>query len=216
MASGPATVAAVMMIRPAGLDDAAAVVGVWAETWQAAYAGIMPAGFLAEVTGAEAVASRAGELARQLSDERFRAGLIVADTAAAPQPARPGPPRAGNPGQNAERTGIIGYARFGPERDDGAPALPLPVTPAAGGQAELYAIYVRPRMWSAGAGRALLAAVTERASALGYATLSLWVLEANSRARQFYERAGFTLTGESKSEGRFADVTEVGYQRPLG
>jgi GNAT superfamily N-acetyltransferase len=151
-------VAAVVTIRPASTDDAGPVARIRAESWQAAYAGIMPAGFLARVTGPDEVARRASELAVQ----------------------------------------------------------PLPVTPADGGKAELYAIYVRPQAWSTGAGRSLLAAVIERVSALRYATLSLWVLEANARARRFYQRAGFAPSGESKSEDRFGGVTEVRYARLLG
>jgi ribosomal protein S18 acetylase RimI-like enzyme len=197
-------VAAVVTIRPARPDDAGPVIGVWAEAWQAAYAGIMPADVLTRATGPDAVARRARELARQLADERCRNGLIVADKGA------PGPGDAQGAG------GVIGYARFGPERDADGPARLLPATPADGGRAELYAIYVRPQMWSAGAGRALIEAVIERVSALRYATLSLWVLAANSRARRFYERAGFTVTGEIKAENRFAGVTEVRYLRPLG
>lgn len=194
----------VVTIRPARPDDAAAVAEVWSQTWQAAYAGLMPADFLAEVTGWPAVARRADQLARELTDERCRQGLIVAETA---DPRRP---------DVSAETRIVGYARFGPERDADGPARPLPATPADGAKAELYAIYVRPQLWSAGAGRSLLAAVSERLAALRYGTLSLWVLEANARARRFYERAGFAATGETKHEGRFASVAEVRYARPLG
>jgi ribosomal protein S18 acetylase RimI-like enzyme len=189
-------VAGVVMIRPARPEDAAAVADVWAQTWQAAYAGLMPADFLSEVTSPPSVARRADRLARELTDERCRQGLIVTETADLP--------------------GIIGYARFGPERDTDGPARPLAVPAADGGKGELYAIYVRPELWSSGAGRSLLAEVIERMSALGYATLSLWVLEANARARRFYERAGFLATGEAKSEDRFARAAEVRYARPLG
>ena len=190
-----------MTIRLACPDDAGSVISVWAESWQAAYAGLMPADFLARVTGPDSVTRRTSELAHQLADERFRCGLIVADTV---------------PADGRGAGGVIGYARYGPQRDAGGPARPLPATPAHGGHAELYAIYVRPRMWSAGAGRSLIAEVIGRVAALGYATLSLWVLAANSRARRFYELSGFTATGESKAEDRFAGVTEVRYQRPLG
>lgn len=197
--------AAVVTIRPARPDDAGPVSGVWAESWQAAYSGIMPADFLAQVTGPDSVARRTSELARQLTGERYSEGLIVADTADAA-----GLADASGAG------GVIGYARFGPEREAGSLPRPLPASPAVGGRAELYAIYVRPQMWSAGVGRLLLAAVIERTSALRYATLSLWVLAANSRARRFYELAGFALTGESKAENRFAGVIAVCYARPLG
>lgn len=188
-----------MTIRLASPDDAAGVMGAWVESSQTAYAGLMPGDLLARVTSTETVARRTGILAGHLADERYRAGLLVAETGAAPAGAA-----------------IIGYARFGPEREAGSLARPLPATPAPGATAELYAIYVRPQMWSTGAGRSLLAEVIDRTTALRYGTLSLWVLEANARARRFYERAGFTATGERKVEDRYDRVPEVRYTRPLG
>jgi GNAT superfamily N-acetyltransferase len=197
-------VTGVVTIRPARPDDAAAVADVWSQTWRAAYTGLMPADFLAEVTGPQGVGRRVDQLARELTDERCRQGLIVAETADSRRP------------DVSAETRIVGYARFGPERDADGPARPLPATPADGAKAELYAIYVRPQQWSTGAGRCLIGAVIERVSALRYGTLSLWVLEANTRARRFYERAGFAATGESKTEDRFASVAEIRYARPLG
>jgi GNAT superfamily N-acetyltransferase len=193
-----------MTIRLASPDDAAAVVDAWADSSQAAYARLMPGDLLTRVTSPEAVARRTAILAGHLADERYRAGLLVAETAAAAQAA----------GRTANV--IAGYARFGPERDADSVPKPLPVTPAPGARAELYAIYVRPRMWSTGTGRTLLAEVIDRTTALLYGSLSLWVLEANAKARRFYERAGFAATGESKAEDRFGRVPEVRYARPLG
>ena len=54
-----------------------------------------------------------------------------------------------------------------------------------------------------------------RATAQQYASLSVWVLEDNHRARRFYERAGFAVTGESQVLDDLGGVTEIRYWRPL-
>ena len=86
---------------------------------------------------------------------------------------------------------IIGFAAFGPERgEDDRPGQPLPGPPDQD-RAELYALYVLPRHWSSGAGRALVDRALALAAEAGYADISLWVLEGNERGRRFYEQAGF-------------------------
>ncbi len=80
----------------------------------------------------------------------------------------------------AELNGAVGgFAVCGPNRD-------------APGPGELYALYVDPDSWSSGIGQALLQRV-EQCLAGDYPAATLWVLEANSRARRFYERSGWIL-----------------------
>ncbi|MFG1817151.1 GNAT family N-acetyltransferase [Kribbella sp. NPDC049174] len=79
---------------------------------------------------------------------------------------------------------IAGYAGVGPERDPEAPAH----------TGELYALYVHPDHWGTGAGRALADAAVADLGDAGCTAVWLWVLEANSRARRFYARYGFTET----------------------
>jgi len=55
----------------------------------------------------------------------------------------------------------------------------------------LHDLAVLPSARSSGAGRALLAAVAERAQKLGCCKVTLEVREDNAVARRFYERAGF-------------------------
>ena len=68
---------------------------------------------------------------------------------------------------------------------------PYPLTPAGSEHevAELYALYVHPARWSTGTGRALMDQVLAKVRAAGYASITLWVLEANARARRFYASA---------------------------
>lgn len=76
------------------------------------------------------------------------------------------------------------YAAYGACRDDDLPDA-----------GEVQAIYAHPDHWSTGLGRALLPATIE---ALGVRPIVLWVLEANERARRFYEIAGFRSDGMRK------------------
>ena len=49
-----------------------------------------------------------------------------------------------------------------------------------------------------------------------YAEATLWVLEENPRARAFYERCGWSLDGERKSEERWGvSAAEVRYRKRL-
>jgi ribosomal protein S18 acetylase RimI-like enzyme len=86
----------------------------------------------------------------------------------------------------AEEEGrVAGFVSCGPPRDED---VPLP-------GAEIYAIYVRPELWRGGIGRALLDTATAHLRATGARTLVLWVLEANERARAFYEAMGWRPDG---------------------
>jgi GNAT superfamily N-acetyltransferase len=73
---------------------------------------------------------------------------------------------------------------------------------------ELFAIYVVPDHWGSGVGRELIAAGEERLRELGYTDAVLWVLEDNPRARQFYERAGWSDDGERRL------ITILGVEAP--
>ena len=103
-----------------------------------------------------------------------------------------GPPRV-----LAEADGqIVGFAVSGPTRDEDAP------TPY-----ELYALYTRAAYWGTGLGQTLWEAVRPDGAC------SLWVLEANARARGFYHRNGFTPDG-SREHYAGLDATEIRMVRP--
>lgn len=176
-----------LTIRPARPEDAEVIAAIRARSWQAAYVGVIPAGLLAESTSPASVTRQA----RRILDRWT--GMIVAEA-------------------DGE---VVGYANFGRERASGKPgSLPGPEQDSS--RAELYAIYVAPAHWSAGAGRALMDTVLDRAVAAGYKSISLWVLRDNPRARRFYERAGFAATGDSEVLADLGGVTEIRYVRALG
>lgn len=101
---------------------------------------------------------------------------------------------------------VAGWGCYGPYRDEGS-------TTADG---EVYALYVRPERIGTGVGRALMDALLARAESDGRASLLLWVLRENGRARRFYEKAGFTPDGaEEPFEVDGVAVPEVRYRRRL-
>ncbi len=82
--------------------------------------------------------------------------------------------------------------------------------------AELTAIYLLDREWGKGGGTMLLEEAHRAMERAGYTRATLWVLEGNLRARQFYEARGWTLDGAFKMEdfGSF-ELRELRYARPL-
>lgn len=81
---------------------------------------------------------------------------------------------------------------------------------------ELVSIYLLPQYMGRGYGKKLLQAATDELTRMGYDEISLWVLEENRRARDFYENMGFY------SSGRYMDdsiggkpVREIQYRRRL-
>jgi ribosomal protein S18 acetylase RimI-like enzyme len=107
---------------------------------------------------------------------------------------------------------IVGFVAFGRHcRQHGGDEY----VPGIG---EIYAIYVAPERWGTGAGHALLEAAREAMAAAGNAELRLWVLEANARARRFYERAGMAADGARDAytpPGAAAGLPEIRYAMRL-
>jgi GNAT superfamily N-acetyltransferase len=82
---------------------------------------------------------------------------------------------------------VVGFSSAGLNRDDDLPHL-----------VELYACYVRAQYWGSGLGARLMDAAIG-----GTAPASVWVFEANARARAFYRKHGFVEDGSSKPEPLF-------------
>jgi GNAT superfamily N-acetyltransferase len=93
----------------------------------------------------------------------------------------------------AEQGGqMVGFAVTEPSRDADA-------SPSTG---EVSLIYLEQEAAGKGIGRQLFAHAVEDLRQHGYAQAILWVLETNSRARRFYEAAGWRADGASKTEER--------------
>ena len=82
---------------------------------------------------------------------------------------------------------ILGFLRFGPDEDD----------PTAG---FVFLLYVLPARWRSGVGAALMAAGEARLREMGFTSAALAVLEANDRARRFYEQLGWRTDGARQHE----------------
>ena len=102
---------------------------------------------------------------------------------------------------------IAGWLALGQSRD-------ADVGPATG---EVWALYVSPARWSSGVGRQLWMHARRRLVVLGFHAVGLWVLAENSRARRFYEAAGFEPQLDSAKKFALGGnlVEEIRYVMPL-
>ena len=98
----------------------------------------------------------------------------------------------------------IGYVSVGPPRDLDAHA----------GDGELYAIYLMPEAVGTGVGHALMERAEAALAQLGYAAATLWVFEANARARRFYERHGWEAEPDS-GPGPWGWARSIRYRKAL-
>lgn len=86
----------------------------------------------------------------------------------------------------------------------------------ANGSGEIQALYVAPSRWRCGVGRELLNKGEHLLAEMEFAEASLWVLEANDRARLFYEARGWEPDGAIKTLSfTGVDVAEVRYRKAL-
>jgi len=169
-----------LVVRAVTPADVAAVTRLQIASWREAYAGIIPAGYLAAMSAAE---REQRHLAR-VRDPEPRAAYLL-----------------------AERDGaILGMTHVGPARDDD-------LDPATVG--EIWAMYVDPAAWSTGVGAALMRAALDHLCRHGARAASLWVLEANARARSFYEKWGFRPDGTRQVIELGQPVPEARYYRQL-
>jgi ribosomal protein S18 acetylase RimI-like enzyme len=76
---------------------------------------------------------------------------------------------------------------------------------------QITGLHVLPTEWGQGVGTALHDAAVATLAAQGVATVELWVIEANRRARRLYESKGWRLVPGVVLE--VAGITEVRYRR---
>ena len=101
---------------------------------------------------------------------------------------------------------IVGFVSAGASRGEDAKAR----------EGEIYAIYVLADCWDRGVGSNLLAHAERDLVSHGYTEAVLWCLSENTRARAFYELAGWRLDGATMTRS-FAgrDTEEVRYRIAL-
>lgn len=102
---------------------------------------------------------------------------------------------------------MVGFARFGPTRDKGEDTALV---------AEITQIYIAPEVWGRGLGKRLMSTALARLAASGYAQVTLWVLDTNSRARRFYERCGWVQDGAARRDDGYSfPMADVRYRKHL-
>jgi GNAT superfamily N-acetyltransferase len=100
---------------------------------------------------------------------------------------------------------LLGFTTCGASRDEDAGAT----------VGEVRTLFVAPRSWRRGVGRALMAAALDELRARGYREATVWSFAANDRANAFYEAHGFRRDGGERSEEVWARVLEIRYRRSL-
>ena len=98
--------------------------------------------------------------------------------------------------------GVVGFATVGPDAE----------LPGAG---LLFLMYVAPEWWGRGCGRVLMTASEAALRELGFRRAVLWVLEANARARRFYEAAGWSADGAHRVVEYGVPLDALRYERTL-
>ena len=136
-------------IRRASRRDAVAIGRVYVETWQAAYAGLLPDAMLAAMSDAR----QSAWWSRALADPGEARGIFVADD---------------------QDMGVVGFGSCGPVRDppEGLSGREIRV-------GEVYTLYVEPDFQNQGLGRRLLDALFRQLRADGCDTAVLWMLANN-------------------------------------
>lgn len=156
-------------VRSAMPEEAEAIARMHVRSWQAAYRGLFPDAYLDGLDWREWAERRRADIAD--GDKQVRVAV--------------------------DGTVVLGFASFGPTRDDDLPA----------GTPELYGIYLDPDRWARGLGGCLL-------DALPPGPLTLWVLADNERAIRFYTRHGFVPDGCTKEIDRGGHrAAQVRYRR---
>jgi GNAT superfamily N-acetyltransferase len=106
----------------------------------------------------------------------------------------------------AERAGRpAGFVVFGPSRDDDAAAT----------VGEVWALYVHPREWRRGVGRALVERALAGLRAADYREVTVWTLAESPRNLGFYEALEFRRDGAEQHRPSFGSPLEVRFRRPL-
>jgi GNAT superfamily N-acetyltransferase len=176
----------VIEVREATIDDADAIATVHIDGWRAGYRGIVPDDYLDSHEFATSRRDRWREWTWHLNVETRLFVVCVHHR-------------------------LVGFGHAGPERLD--PGVDRTAVAARG---EVYAFYLHPTAWGSGSAGALMSRCEEFLRDEGYGSAVLWVLRDNPRARAFYEKAGWSFTGEESdfapSDSPDSALPEVQYE----
>lgn len=106
-----------------------------------------------------------------------------------------------------ENNDLVGFVSFCPSRDEDADPDIV---------AEISAVYLRPDKWKKGFGKMLCDAAIDELRKSGYTEVTLWVVDENRQARQFYEKMGFINNSEMVIDERDGyTLREIRYRKIL-
>jgi GNAT superfamily N-acetyltransferase len=97
---------------------------------------------------------------------------------------------------------VVGVVLTGPDPRDAA-------------LGHLARLYVEPDRWGQGIGRLLYAAALDQLRRDAFPTATLWVLEANAKARAWYERLGWRASGDRKIVLASTGIVDLEYRLEL-
>jgi ribosomal protein S18 acetylase RimI-like enzyme len=170
------------MVRPAVLDDAAAIARVHVASWRTTYRGLLPDDFLSSLSEE----SYTDRWRRVIGDGLSRVFVVEEE--------RRGRPR------RSSHDEIVGFASCGRERAG-----------ETGFAGELYAIYILDRAQRQGHGRELVRAAAGALREMKLPDMIVWVLRDNPAARHFYERLGGAYVRAQPITIGTATLLEVSY-----
>lgn len=84
-----------------------------------------------------------------------------------------------------------------------------PIRPSHSG--EIYALYLHPAFWRRGIGTALIKHAARELKERKHSAVCLWVLDANVRAKSFYEKMGGQKIGNKMIEIGPSNLKEICY-----
>lgn len=174
-------------IRAATPEDADGITDVQVASWRAGYAHVFPESVL--------YADDFDSSRRTFWNAwRFAPGHRVAVAV-----------RTGADGSGEQ---VVGFSSYGPERERARGFT---------GRGEVWAFYLVPEVWGSGLGPELMEFVEMRLRTEGFDTAVLWVLKDNPRARRFYEKQGWEMTGIGAEFNDYSEVSlpEVEYRKEL-
>ena len=194
--AGAAAAAATIVVRPVVASDAAAVGSVHVRAWQAGYAGLFDAAYLAGLSIPDRQKTWADRLADGGKDLIPGARMFVALD-----------PVDGH---------VCAWLAAGPARSCTADASVAPTAPIPPSCGEILSLNAEPEAWGRGISSALLAEGVAELRRQGFERAMLWALKGNARGLRFYEREGWKLDGQTKEETREGQlVATVRLQREL-
>jgi L-amino acid N-acyltransferase YncA len=170
-------------VRLARPDDAEAIADAHVRGWLAAYRGLVPDSVLDGLS-----VERRATFWRDTITAETATGAAApgATTATATAPTTASDAGAARTWVVEESGQVRGFASTGAirEQPDGI-----------AGAGEVFAIYRAPEARGRGLGRALFGHIIDDLRGRGFDPVVLWVFEANTDTRRFYEAAGFRLDG---------------------